>query len=95
MTTVINIKNTKKYDVYIGRGSIWGNPFDYRKLGITREECVERYKEYFYKKLENQIFRDKTHKLKNKTLGCFCVPLKCHGQVIADYLNSLQNQNDI
>lgn len=28
MTTVVNIKRKNvKYDIYIGRGSKWGNPF--------------------------------------------------------------------
>lgn len=87
MTTVVNIKNTKRYDVFIGRGSPYGNPFNYRKMGITREECVSLYKEYFYKKLNDPVFRDKVLTLKDKILGCYCAPLLCHGNIIADYLN--------
>ena len=30
-------------------------------------------------------------KLKGKTLGCFCKPYPCHGDIIAEYLNLLTN----
>ena len=41
ITKVVNIK-TKKYDVYIGRGSAWGNPY---AIGIDgdREEVIRKY----------------------------------------------------
>jgi len=87
MTTIVNIKNTKRYDIYIGRGGPWGNPFDYRKMGITREECLSLYKEWFYKKLNNSKFRDSVLTLKDKVLGCYCKPDLCHGDIIIEYLN--------
>ena len=41
---VVNLRN-EKYDVYIGRGSPFGNPF---KIGIdgTRLEVIEKYKHH-------------------------------------------------
>ena len=89
MTTVVNIKKTKRYDVYIGRGGPWGNPFDFRKLGITRKECIELYKEWFYKKLlTDRSFYDNVHTLKDKVLGCYCKPETCHGDIIVEYLEN-------
>jgi hypothetical protein len=86
-TTVVNIKKNKNYDVYIGRGSPWGNPF---KIGIyTREEVISKYKEYFYEKIKDLNFRKSVLYLKGKVLGCYCHPLPCHGDIIANYLNNL------
>ena len=44
MTKVVN-KYKHVYDVYIGRGSKWGNPFVIGKDG-TREEVINKYEEY-------------------------------------------------
>lgn len=78
------------YDVRVDRGTIFGNPFDHRKLGITRAECVEKYREYFYKRIQtDKRFLAAVLTLKDKVLGCWCVPLECHATIIADYLNSL------
>lgn len=40
MCTVVN-KYKEEYDIYIGRGSRWGNPFVIGKDG-TREEVIEK-----------------------------------------------------
>lgn len=29
------------------------------------------------------------HELKGKTLGCFCSPLACHGDVLVELVNQL------
>lgn len=79
------------YDVKIDRGTIFGNPFDFRKLGITRAESIERYREYFLSRIKYDIrFKNQVLTLKNKILGCWCKPLECHGTVIAEYLNNLK-----
>ena len=92
MTSVVNITKTKRYDVYIGRGGPYGNPFDHNKLGITRKECIEKYREYFYKKLNDPVFRDRILGLKDKVLGCFCKPEACHGDVIVDYIDNYEKK---
>lgn len=92
MTTVVNI-HKEEYDVYIGRSGksmngYFGNPYG----DGTREENINRFKEYFYWRLENDPeYKQKILELKGKKLGCFCVPKSCHGHVIADYLNNLTN----
>lgn len=76
-------------EIYIGRGSIYGNPF---KIGVdgNRTEVVAKFRVYFYEKLSNQItFKQAVHALKGKKLACFCAPYLCHGDVIAEYVNSL------
>lgn len=85
MTNIVNIKNSR-YDVYIGRPSLFGNPF---KIGTwcTREQAIKKYKEYFYRRInQDPHFKQEVHKLKGKTLGCYCRPQPCHGDVIVEYL---------
>jgi hypothetical protein len=83
-TTVVN-KNHSKFDIYIGRGSIFGNPY---RIGIdgNRAEVIHKYKLDFN---NGKFLEEQLSTLKGKRLGCFCKPLACHGDVIAEYLNSL------
>ena len=77
------------YDVKVDRGTIFGNPFDFQKLGITRAECLERFRVYFLDRVSKDIkFRNQVLTLRGKVLGCWCVPLECHATIIAEYLNS-------
>ncbi len=84
-TRVVNIRK-EGHDVYIGRGSPFGNPFVIGKDG-NRAEVIALYKKWFYNKLKNNWqFRRNVIVLKSLTLGCYCKPLACHGDVIVDYL---------
>lgn len=88
-TTVVNI-NYEEYDVYIGRGSLFGNPF-YLKHDTEKERinCIEKYKKYYHvKKLYNHI-----HILVGKRLGCYCKPKLCHGDfLVQEVENYLKGQ---
>lgn len=82
----------ERCDVFIGRDKKdhergkFGNPYEEWKYG--REECLRKYKDYFYARLEMDMrFREAVHGLRGKRLGCFCKPLACHGDIICDYLN--------
>lgn len=88
MTEIVNIRNQKP-DVYCGRGSIFGNPYT---IGIDgdRETVIKRYKDWFNFCLRDSIFKNEVLKLKDKTLGCFCVPQKCHLEIIKEYLDNLE-----
>jgi len=93
MTKTVNIR-CSDYDVYIGRAGkgqdgYFGNPFRLR-AGEDRSATIQRYRKYFYERLETDPeFKCRVHELKDKTLGCFCKPYPCHGDVIAEYLNKL------
>lgn len=81
-TTVGHIKNTASInDVYIGRPSKWGNPFIIGRDG-TRTEVIAKYRNYFSRYSE-------LHELKGKRLICYCHPLPCHGDVLAELANNL------
>jgi hypothetical protein len=72
-----------EYDVYIGRPSKWGNPFEIGRDG-TRYEVIEKYKDYIKRKFsEEEIKRE----LRGKILGCYCAPQDCHGDVLAEIAN--------
>jgi len=87
MTKIVHIKDNN-YDIYIGRGSIFGNPF---RIGVdgNRKQVIEKYKKYFYKRINNdEMFKIAVLKLKDKVLACYCKPLDCHGDVIKEYLET-------
>ena len=79
---VVNIRNDK-YDVYIGRGSKWGNPFKIGRDG-DREEVIDKYRKYIINKPE---LLDRLKELKGKVLGCFCKPKACHGDILIELIN--------
>ena len=96
ITRVINIKNEDTYKFiksssnyeYIGRNSYWGNPHSMYEEGDDREEVIRKYKyDFDYEKFPNKK-KSEVFKLAGKRLGCFCKPLPCHGDVLADFLNS-------
>lgn len=77
-TTVVNLRH-EPYDVYIGRGSDWGNPYEIGMDG-TREECIEYYERWLNVR---PYLLERLHELRGKRLGCFCAPLACHGDLLA------------
>lgn len=86
-TKVVHCKK-EKFDVYIGRHSKWGNPFTIGK-DRTREEVIEKYKKWILK--QPQLLKD-LKELKGKTLGCWCKPKKCHGDILVGLIeNEISN----
>lgn len=91
MIYVINVRKMSP-DVYIGRrwslfdGSIFHNPYHIGTDG-TREEVLEKFIVYWYadeqKWLRDAALRDIPD---GSTLGCWCAPQTCHGDIIAGYL---------
>jgi len=73
----------ESYDIYIGRPSKWGNPFTIGPDG-TRTEVIEKYRQYLLNKPE--LLAD-LPELKGKTLGCWCVPKPCHGDILVKLAN--------
>jgi len=103
LTSVVNLKEDS-YDIYIGRGKSktnigYGNPFSHLHESnafvhvASRAESIEKYRLW----LEGKILipglkppaLDKIRReLKGKVLGCWCKPLPCHGDVLAQIANS-------
>jgi hypothetical protein len=92
ITTVVNRHWKVPYDVYIGRGSKWGNPFTYKEgtqaefIVGSREEAVEAYREWIYGQPD---LLSSLHELKGKTIACYCKPAACHGDVLAELADNL------
>lgn len=91
VTRVVNKNLTNEYDIYIGRGTPWGNPFAIgHGDGPDREEVIARYKQHFYEKIESdESFKRGIWAMKGLRLACFCKPQACHGDIIAEYLDGL------
>lgn len=79
---VVNVKD-EEFDIYIGRGSKWGNKF-IEGVDGTREEVIELYKGDFLKSpwLHNNTIRQ----LQGKVLGCHCKPKPCHGDFLVEFV---------
>jgi len=53
----------------------------------TRDECIEKFKQDFYKKIKSDPeFKKSVLLLKGKRLGCYCKPKNCHGDIIKKYI---------
>lgn len=86
------------YEVYIGRGkdpetleaSEWGNRYSHRESKFevvyvaTAEEAVARYKAELWERIRREeLSLERLASLAGKTLGCWCAPSCCHGDVLA------------
>ena len=97
MCDVVNI-NKEPFDVYIGRHQDpikgkWGNPFSHKEGSLalfktaTRKESIDMYEQYL---LSNQELMDSLHELTVKTLGCWCKPNSCHGDILKKYVDKIE-----
>lgn len=85
-TTVVNVRTALACDVYGGRGSPLGNPY---QLGVDgdRAEVIRLYRTHF----EAMLARDPSFKAfvescRGKAIGCHCAPLACHLDIVVEYL---------
>lgn len=89
LTIVVNKDRGDAYDVYIGRGTIWGNPYQMGADG-DRDEVIRKFaydfNRGFLKASENLDHNLST--LRGKRIACHCKPAACHGDIIAEFLNS-------
>lgn len=80
MATTVVHKKKARYDIYIGRPSRWGNPFEIGKDG-DRATVIRKYREWILQ--QPQLLED-IHQLRGKVIACWCAPLACHGDVLAE-----------
>ena len=84
VTKVVNLRK-EKYDVYIGRGSKWGNKFLIGRDG-NREDVIRKYRQWI---LKNDYLINCLGELKDKVLGCYCKPSACHGDVLVELVEGI------
>jgi hypothetical protein len=69
--------------VYIGRPSIWGNPFVIGKDG-TRDEVIAKFEAYIRTRPD---LLAQLSKLAGRDVVCWCAPAHCHGDVLVRMAN--------
>jgi len=89
-TTVVNRHHRLPYDVYVGRGTPWGNPYLVSEGG--REAVIHRYEEYLR---GNSDLLQQLSELQGKVLACSCAPQPCHGDVLAAFADSLVETGEL
>jgi Domain of unknown function (DUF4326)/YspA, cpYpsA-related SLOG family len=77
------VHKREPHDVYIGRPGPWGNPYVIGEDG-TREQVIAKYEEHL---LRSPELKGRLPELRGKTLGCWCAPQACHGDVLAYHAN--------
>ena len=108
---MINVVNKYKHtptedDIYIGRGSVFGNPYSHMDgtKGLyrvaTREEAIEKYREWFENERRNNVvlynalnqMRCAHADGRDINLVCSCAPKPCHGDVIKEYFEDIMRR---
>jgi hypothetical protein len=79
----------------IDRTTDFGNPFPITK-SFTREQSIEQFRNYFRARLASDpAFKKAVLALAGLTLGCWCKPKACHGDVYVEYLEGLDDDNAV
>jgi len=79
------------YDVYVGRPTLYGNPFSHEngtkaKFKVaTREEAIAKYEEWV--RTQPGLVAMIKRELRGKVLGCWCSPKPCHAEVLVRIAN--------
>jgi hypothetical protein len=81
MLTPKRVNKNLQYDIFIGRPSVYSNPFVKGTDG-TRSEVIAKFKEYFNNHPDkNKLLDD----LSGKTIACWCgLNESCHGDILID-----------
>ena len=92
-TKLINYRTynlDKSRVIPIDRRSIFGNHFIIGRHG-DREDVIELYRQDFRIRIKTDPeFKKAVEELYGFTIGCWCTPLPCHGDVIIKYLEGLE-----
>lgn len=88
--------------VHIGRPSLLGNPFMIGRDG-TRLEVISKYKQWLWLQMQNsEAVQAELNKLvalvkqsNTLELECWCAPLPCHGDVVAEAIKYLMQRDAI
>lgn len=86
----------EKYDIYIGRPSIFGNPYSWKDDTLAKfkvntiEEAIESYEAYARNKPD--LLEAIKELSEDAVLGCWCFK-QCHGNVIIKLWKELNLQD--
>ena len=106
-TKIVHFKKDK-YDIYVGRGSEWANPYTHIKNKATKSkflvdqhtDAVTMYGSDLFDRLAEEKavgrteFRNKLLAMRGKTFGCTCIGWykECHCRVIARVIEDLYHE---
>lgn len=95
-TTVVNKYHKLPYDIYIGRGSDFGNPFshlpDVDAIHVeNREEACDMHLSWIF---GQRHLLARLKELKGKVLCCYCHPARCHGHTLAQLADTTWWKDD-
>jgi hypothetical protein len=79
-----HLRGSVDNSVYVGRPSIWGNPFVIGKDG-SRAEVIAKYEAWVAQ--QPQLLA-RLHELRGKKLVCWCAPQACHADVLLRLANN-------
>lgn len=81
---VANLRRREPFDVYVGRPSVWGNPFREGRHG-ARSEVIARFRAWLLD--QPDLVERARRELRGKVLGCWCSPKPCHADVLLEVAN--------
>ena len=85
------VHKNEPHDVYVGRPSMWGNPFKIGKDG-SRSDVIRKYVMWLRDRPE---LLARVPELSNKVLGCHCAPNRCHGEVLSLLANGIYTIDEL
>lgn len=91
--TVIHIRDQKKTDpkyIFGGRPGQLGNPFIIGRDG-TRDEVCDKYAAWA--QTQPKVMAAIAKIKPDTVLGCFCKPLRCHCDWIAEQVNTREEKS--
>src|SRR5687768_2728346 len=110
MVKIVHCKKSP-HDVYIGRSNDkfhFGNLFSHLETSKalikveTRDQAIKFFEEWLlgenWKTVEQERrhwILNNLHTLKDKTLGCWCTPKACHGEVLKKMVESHGSQEKV
>jgi hypothetical protein len=86
MTSRVVHLRKEPFDVRIDRQTVWGNPFVIGKDG-NRERVIAKYRQWILHPDQAHMVEYAKKVLRGKTLGCWCSPKPCHGDVLLEIAN--------
>jgi hypothetical protein len=73
--------------IYVGRPTIFGNPFVVGVHGI-QGECVELFREWINLPEQETLRQQAREILVGRDLICWCAPASCHADILLEIANS-------
>ncbi|WOL24637.1 hypothetical protein fHeYen902_291 [Yersinia phage fHe-Yen9-02] len=92
-TKLINRRDGIPYDISIGRDGRWGNKYHMKDKSLAeRNRVCDLHKEDLWRAIrDGSITLSDLDSLYGKTLGCWCVPKRCHGLAVMEAVEWAHN----